>query len=89
MQYIIFVDLQFTDALMSTVVLFDVAFTFLEVWTKGHIGHLLHFFIPRITLPGLLGVSGGIFALTSLSLIFRGCLSKGAVERPPSGGGQW
>ena len=74
MQYITFVDLQFTDALMSTVVLFDVAFTFLQVWTKGHIGQPLHFFIPRKTLPGLLGASGGIFALTSLFLIFGGRL---------------
>ena len=56
-------DLQFTDALISTVVLFDVAFTFSQVWTKGHIGHLLHFFIPRITLPGLLGASDGTLGL--------------------------
>ena len=69
-----FVVLQFTDALMSTVVLFDVALTFLQVWTKGQIGHLLHFFIPRTTLSGLLGASGGIFALTILSLIFGGRL---------------
>ena len=58
MQYIKLVDLHVTDVLMSTVMLFDVAFTLLQIWTKGQIGQLLHFFMPAIFLIGLEGPMG-------------------------------
>ena len=74
MQYIKLEDLQVTDVLMSTVVLFDVAFTLLQIWTKGQIGQLLHFLMPAIFLIGLEGPMGGTFVLTSLSLKFGGRL---------------
>ena len=74
MQYIKLEDLQVTDVLMSTVVLFDVAFTLLQIWTKGQIGQLLHFLMPAIFLIGLEGPMGGTLVLTSLSLIFGGRL---------------
>ena len=70
MQYIKLEDLQVTDVLMSTVVLFDVAFTLLQIWTKGQIGQLLHFLMPAIFLIGLEGPMGVTFVLTSLSLVF-------------------
>ena len=82
MQYIKLVDLQLTDVLMSTVVLLDVPFTLLQIWTKGQIGQLLHFLIPAIFLIGLLGPMGGTFVLTSLSLMFGGRLY--AIK-----GGRW
>ena len=41
---------------------------------KGQIGQALHFFIPGVTLLGLLGASGGTFALTSFSFMFGGRL---------------
>ena len=59
---------------MSILVLFDVALTLLQGRTKGQIGHLLHFFMPGIFLVGLLFVSGGTFALISLSLMLGGRL---------------
>ena len=74
MQYIKLVDLQLTDVFMSIVVLLDVPFTLLQIWTKGQIGQLLHFLIPAMFLIGLLGPMGGTFVLTSLSLIFGGRL---------------
>ena len=40
MQYIKLEDLQVTDVLMSTVGLFDVAFTLLQIWTKGYLGYV-------------------------------------------------
>ena len=73
MQYIMFVVLQFTDALMSTVVLFDVALTFLQVWTKGQMGHFKHFFIHLISRFGL-DVGFGTLDLISLSRIDLGLL---------------
>ena len=59
MQYIMLVVLQFTDVLISIVVLFDVALTHFPILTKGHIGQLLHFFMPGTFLVDLLGVRGG------------------------------
>ena len=59
---------------MCIVVLLDVVFTLLQIWINGQIGHLLHFFMPAIILVGLLGPMGGTLVLTSLSLIFGGCL---------------
>ena len=67
-------DLQVTAVLMSIVVLLNVAFTLLQIWINGQIGHLLHFFMPAIILVGLLGPMGGTLVLTSLSLIFGGRL---------------
>ena len=72
MQYIMLVVLQFTDVLISIVVLFDVALTHFPILTKGHIGQLLHFFMPGTFLVGLLGVRGGTLALMILSLILGG-----------------
>ena len=59
MQYMMLVVLQFTDVLISDIVLLDVAFTFFPIWTKGQMGQLLHFFMPGIFLVGLLDVRGG------------------------------
>ena len=49
-------------------------FKMCPVLTKGHIGHLLHFFMPFKTLLGLGGAESGTFALTSLSFKFAGRL---------------
>ena len=71
-QYMMLVYLQVTAVLMSIVMLLDVAFTLLQIWINGQIGHLLHFFMPAIILVGLLGPIGGTLVLTSLYLIFGG-----------------
>ena len=59
MQYIMLVVLQFTDVLISIVVLFDVALTYFPILTKGHIGQLLHLPMPGTFLVGLLGFRVG------------------------------
>ena len=74
MQYIKFLDWQFTDVLMMTVSCVDVDLTHLPVWTKGQMGQLLHLDIPGRCLLGLDVALSGTLALISFSLILGGRL---------------
>ena len=60
--------------LISTMVLLAVDLTAFFTFTKGQIGHLLHFVIPLSFLLGLTGAGAGTLLLISLSLIFLGLL---------------
>ena len=59
MQYMMLILLLFKDMLISITVLFDVALTHFPIFTKGHIGHRMHFFMPGTFFDRLLGLKGG------------------------------
>ena len=65
---------QSTLILMSILKFVWVDLNICPVVTNGHIGQLLHFFIPGMFLFGLVGGESGTLALMSLSLISGGLL---------------
>ena len=85
MQYTMFVDLQLTEVLMSTVRLLEVDLMVLQVYMNGQMLQSLHFFMPGCVLTGLLGAMGGTLALITLSFMLGGiCMQlRGGGGTPP------